>query len=655
MAGHILKVVIEETPVDSFLLNNKWIRYTYDFGDEWHHKIIYEKTDETYGKRYAALLKFKGDNFLEDSGGVWGGGEEEWENRSPFDPVSVAEELKGLICPVCDHSIEPTREINPKNSAVSQMTNKIDAWKEFVEAWEEGTAQKSGNTWEIIVPESENEKPCGKTNHELLQALSYKEAKDYCKYLQIPVLETWTKEQLVRAVADTFAEHPEYFLYVFYKDEYADFMKLMKLPCGERQERPTATDSLIKGAALGLVDISVVNEENRKKAKLTFALDLKSSLLSLSVKERNAAYRKLESVSDNLRSLILFYGIVELEALYKIYCQVYGETMDRTQFNRYVYWHGRFNNLILTATSDKGISYAASPEVDLDVLSQRMEKYAGDLEYIVYSKKELKKMADDIGERSEWLGMLFTYLHFHIGLPETIAGSIVEGIFGCVMNGDTLSFVMRNLEETLDALGFKPDLVSKCEIWQYISGLMLELELPMLKGRSRNRYAEEKEISPWTVGMCEAVDGKMKSNSRTKRMHEFPPDIQEMMQSACSFVDRDAIKRLMCCRKKGKIRSEEFLFLLADALITGCEFEQARDVLLDLESGSKQARKAADQLRMLLEQGEDVVDEPWEPMGESWDFMEPLQKPYVRTEPKIGRNDPCPCGSGKKYKHCCGK
>ena len=23
--------------------------------------------------------------------------------------------------------------------------------------------------------------------------------------------------------------------------------------------------------------------------------------------------------------------------------------------------------------------------------------------------------------------------------------------------------------------------------------------------------------------------------------------------------------------------------------------------------------------------------------------------------PKIGRNDPCPCGSGKKYKHCCGK
>ena len=28
---------------------------------------------------------------------------------------------------------------------------------------------------------------------------------------------------------------------------------------------------------------------------------------------------------------------------------------------------------------------------------------------------------------------------------------------------------------------------------------------------------------------------------------------------------------------------------------------------------------------------------------------------FVRTEKKIGRNAPCPCGSGKKYKQCHGK
>ena len=28
---------------------------------------------------------------------------------------------------------------------------------------------------------------------------------------------------------------------------------------------------------------------------------------------------------------------------------------------------------------------------------------------------------------------------------------------------------------------------------------------------------------------------------------------------------------------------------------------------------------------------------------------------YRRETPKVGRNDPCPCGSGKKFKKCCGK
>ena len=32
-----------------------------------------------------------------------------------------------------------------------------------------------------------------------------------------------------------------------------------------------------------------------------------------------------------------------------------------------------------------------------------------------------------------------------------------------------------------------------------------------------------------------------------------------------------------------------------------------------------------------------------------------VNKTIVNAEPKIGRNDPCPCGSGKKYKNCHGK
>ena len=41
----------------------------------------------------------------------------------------------------------------------------------------------------------------------------------------------------------------------------------------------------------------------------------------------------------------------------------------------------------------------------------------------------------------------------------------------------------------------------------------------------------------------------------------------------------------------------------------------------------------------------------------TWTFVDGrmLNKPFRRDQPKIGRNDPCPCGSGKKYKKCCGQ
>lgn len=36
-------------------------------------------------------------------------------------------------------------------------------------------------------------------------------------------------------------------------------------------------------------------------------------------------------------------------------------------------------------------------------------------------------------------------------------------------------------------------------------------------------------------------------------------------------------------------------------------------------------------------------------------FLEQRKSGTIRKGKKIGRNDPCPCGSGKKYKKCCGR
>ena len=46
---------------------------------------------------------------------------------------------------------------------------------------------------------------------------------------------------------------------------------------------------------------------------------------------------------------------------------------------------------------------------------------------------------------------------------------------------------------------------------------------------------------------------------------------------------------------------------------------------------------------------------PAEMLAENPSLIPQKIETYRRDEPRVGRNDPCPCGSGKKYKKCCGR
>ena len=94
--------------VDDFLQEYSWIRYIYDFGDDWEHKIVFEKEDPEYKERFAQVIKYKGDNFAEDSGGVYGQSwaEEEGEEidiedyRNSFDLDTTNQRLRDRTFPM---------------------------------------------------------------------------------------------------------------------------------------------------------------------------------------------------------------------------------------------------------------------------------------------------------------------------------------------------------------------------------------------------------------------------------------------------------------------------------------------------------------------------------------------------------------------------
>jgi preprotein translocase subunit SecA len=53
--------------------------------------------------------------------------------------------------------------------------------------------------------------------------------------------------------------------------------------------------------------------------------------------------------------------------------------------------------------------------------------------------------------------------------------------------------------------------------------------------------------------------------------------------------------------------------------------------------------------------GTEIVEQQQAAIDGSQSQSEKKPEPIRNREPRVGRNDPCPCGSGKKYKHCHGK
>ena len=642
-----------ETLIDPFIRSYKWIRYTYDFGDDWRHKIMIEKTDPEYQERYVVLLKAKGDNFEEDSGGIWG------NEKIPFDKNEVEEQLKNMEFPV-NPKLQETKLLKEKRGDFEKILKnfgevlrnkqeeKNSPMKEKINRWINFVSEKSFVQLQIV----ESEKTC----EELLEDLGEQEINDYYKYLRLQANIWGARQDKVEAIERMFAEHPEYLLYVFEEEEYREFLQWKKLPCGEHALTVENENMIVKLLALGLGDFKIENG----KGKLEFASDLDGLIKKIDAKIRKRVYCQLEDFDNKLGNLLKVYCVMELDELYKIYSSVYKENMEKEDFSRYIYWHCRFNDFVDTLYNLEGTCYVGAKEIDVQRVIERTEVYAKDLLYVSHSRKEVEYLAYDLSNLSDTVDTLFETLHYKIGMKPYDAQDWLIRLVMEVLSGYGLDEMLRELEnewgagknQTLEAKGYT-------SIWEVLVILMMEMPLPMLKGRSRLQYAEESRISPWSIDMIhESVDA---DNTKEKHLYEFPVEVQEMLRNADSFGDVEAIEKLLAYKDTEHICSEEFLYLTAGVCITFGRTQKLDVLLQELKKSSCQGKKLATELEERFQERCAVMDDmEYENFEDSemdfwnWNAAE-VQKPFVRENPKIGRNDPCPCGSGKKYKKCCGK
>lgn len=345
-------------------------------------------------------------------------------------------------------------------------------------------------------------------------------------------------------------------------------------------------------------EIKILNEQDKIDiAEMHLASDLKEYIDVLDQKTEDEIYTKIETFDDRVGRLMQLYCVIELEELYKIYKKTYDPKQGKKEFFRYVYWRGRMNDLLNTYQEPDGTAYVAMHGMDIHKIIEKREIYAKDLPFNEFPEWEINELTDNIANRAEAINILFVMLQEQFRMPEQETSEILFNTIISVMSGDTLDVIVENIKIRVNKT-WTPDIYA--EMWSMISDLMIELELPILKARSRDEYAMEQDMSPWSIGML--PDKENFKNTKQQHLYEFPRSIQERLYNIESTGMKEDIDKLFAYKEEKRICSEEFLYMLSSSCIVYGYIKEARSLIKELKNSSTAGKKIAKLLEIEIDQ-----------------------------------------------------
>ena len=191
---------------------------------------------------------------------------------------------------------------------------------------------------------------------------------------------------------------------------------------------------------------------------------------------------------------------------------------------------------------------------------------------------------------------------------------------------------------------------------------VMETVLVELKGYSREEYLEMGNKFP---KLLPAVTNKkdVVKIGRATHIYEMSQDIQLEVFNLSFTEIAEAIAGMTTLINRYGNTNEELKLILAEMYDINGDFKDAKRVLLEIKLGSKKQDFTIDKL--IFSVNERIISDDFHLNYADEDMAKyinnvvqfpskKISKENIKTV-KIGRNDPCPCGSGKKYKNCCGK
>ncbi len=211
----------------------------------------------------------------------------------------------------------------------------------------------------------------------------------------------------------------------------------------------------------------------------------------------------------------------------------------------------------------------------------------------------------------------------------------------------------ESVEEQWDIPGLEKALASE-----------LQLEVPLAQWMEQEAEADDTTLLARSVAAANQAYARKMESAPADAVHHYErfillSTLDTNWREHLSALDhlRQGIHLRGYAQKNPKQEYKREAFELFGVLLETVKLEVTRTLMTVEIRSEEQVEEAAREQAPVVENVQYQHPSYQEQAATGTDDAQPAAKaqPFVRHMGKIGRNDPCPCGSGKKYKHCHGR
>lgn len=377
------------------------------------------------------------------------------------------------------------------------------------------------------------------------------------------------------------------------------------------------------------------------------------------ISDQKEVWSGIEMFGDKLQLLLDYYGVLDAETFYRLFVETYQEKLTQKQLLRFVYLWGTFHKRLITGKT--GVSkerFVARSDLNVGAVFQKREEYCKNIPFQSHQEEVLSAELQQVMGLWAETGTFFERWEID---QEEIREIMLEG-HSMVKEGLAVADLMDYLMEQFE-IEFQTDFAM---LWRRLVWIGLCTPLPMLMGHSRNSFQAE-------YGRYQYLDlfAETKKRVRKAALYELPVKIQEQLANLVILAETSDLETLKAAETEVSLscgQNEQVKFFLVVNRLSAygnirkeeerdAAAEEMRKMILNLCEECRNQADSSVLLRLAAGYGLFQIEEDHyaeESFRDSFwdDEREETMAPVVKME-KVYPNDPCPCGSGKKFKKCC--